>query len=316
MRWHPAAAVQMVLEPENRPARRRRRRRSGPSARNRCPGSGSEPRDRWYSPSIQAQPSADGSVVGRSPGAPLSVRPSVPGGRPVHDGRHAVVRRAEPVSGCGPGAGARRSWRCAARSQHLAQNQRLARSHRLCAGPGRSYGISPWPSWVRWTTNPGPELTRRLARVATRAHPLALSLGSAGRFGNRVLWTGCAVTRTRCGGWPRQYGPPPAGPDSCRGPPYRPHLTLARARGRRRPAPVVTSLANSPARHGPPSTCTWCAASSAAARRARRVRPPGLLATGPGPGRRQPFAARPGLRRHLAVAVESNPPPTLPPWLP
>jgi len=118
----------------------------------------------------------------------------------------------------------------------------------------------PEPSALRWTRpeqwhltlaflgevddKSAAELARRLARVAARAHPLALSLGPAGRFGNRVLWTRvrgdtdalhrlaeavrAAAGRARLAVEDR---------------PYRPHLTLARARNEVDLRPLVTSLA-------------------------------------------------------------------------
>lgn len=90
-----------------------------------------------------------------------------------------------------------------------------------------------------------PDLEVRLARSAARHAPLDLTLAGAGRFGNRVLWLGvdgdtaglrhlavsvrAAARRARL---------------SVEDRPYRPHLTLARARG---PAadlrPVVQRMA-------------------------------------------------------------------------
>src|ERR1700754_212487 len=76
------------------------------------------------------------------------------------------------------------------------------------------------------------DLAERLARVAARAAPLTLSVGAAGRFGDRVLWMRVhgeidglrqlaasvrfAARRARL---------------SVEDRPYRPHLTVARGRG-------------------------------------------------------------------------------------
>ena len=90
----------------------------------------------------------------------------------------------------------------------------------------------------------GGELARRLARVAARAHPLTLSLGSAGRFGNRVLWTG---VRGDIDALRRLAEAVRAAARRARLPvedrPYRPHLTLARARTDVDLRPSVTTLA-------------------------------------------------------------------------
>jgi len=88
------------------------------------------------------------------------------------------------------------------------------------------------------------ELARRLARVAARAHPLALSLGSAGRFGNRVLWTrvrGDTDPLRRLAEAVRAAARRARLPVEDRS--YRPHLTLARARTEVDLRPMVTSLA-------------------------------------------------------------------------
>jgi 2'-5' RNA ligase len=90
----------------------------------------------------------------------------------------------------------------------------------------------------------GAELARRLARAAARANPLALSLGSAGRFGNRVLWTrvrGDTEALRRLAEAVRAAARRARLPVEDR--PYRPHLTLARARTEVDLRPIVASLA-------------------------------------------------------------------------
>jgi RNA 2',3'-cyclic 3'-phosphodiesterase len=76
------------------------------------------------------------------------------------------------------------------------------------------------------------DLAGRLARAATRAAPLSLALGGAGRFGDRVLWTRvsgdtAALRRLACSVRAA------AGRAGLRveDRPYRPHLTLARSGG-------------------------------------------------------------------------------------
>jgi RNA 2',3'-cyclic 3'-phosphodiesterase len=76
------------------------------------------------------------------------------------------------------------------------------------------------------------DLAQRLARAATRAPPLSLALGGAGRFGDRVLWTrvsGDTDGLRRLAASVRAA----AGRAGLRieDRPYRPHLTLARAGG-------------------------------------------------------------------------------------
>lgn len=112
-------------------------------------------------------------------------------------------------------------------------------------GAGRDWA---GPGSVRWTR---PELlhltlaflgevddtTRaalavRLARAAGRAAPLTLSLGAAGRFGDRVLWTRVRGDTT---GLRRLADSVRAAARRVRLPvedrPYRPHVTLARTKG-------------------------------------------------------------------------------------
>jgi 2'-5' RNA ligase len=76
-----------------------------------------------------------------------------------------------------------------------------------------------------------PDLEERLGRAAARHPPLVLALGEGGRFGNRVLWT---RVRGDADGLRRLADSVRAAARRCRLPvderPYRPHLTLARAR--------------------------------------------------------------------------------------
>lgn len=87
------------------------------------------------------------------------------------------------------------------------------------------------------------DVVERLGRAAARHDPCTLSLAGAGRFGQRVLWTRvhgdvdrlrrlaasvrAAARRSRIAVEDR---------------PYRPHLTLARARGDADLRPAVTAL--------------------------------------------------------------------------
>jgi 2'-5' RNA ligase len=88
-----------------------------------------------------------------------------------------------------------------------------------------------------------PELQRRLARVATRHAPLSLQFTGAARFGDRVLYTrvsgdreplrrlaAAAAAAARRTGLPVEERP------------YRPHVTLARARGGTDLRPLVAAL--------------------------------------------------------------------------
>ncbi|WP_214371359.1 RNA 2',3'-cyclic phosphodiesterase [Pseudonocardia sp. H11422] len=89
------------------------------------------------------------------------------------------------------------------------------------------------------------ELTERLARVAARHPPLALSLGGGGRFGDRVLWT---RVLGETDGLRRLAASVQAAARRARLPvderPYRPHLTLARRTGVHADLrPAVTELA-------------------------------------------------------------------------
>jgi 2'-5' RNA ligase len=113
-----------------------------------------------------------------------------------------------------------------------------------------------------------PDLTERLARAARRHEPMRLAFGAAGRFGNRVLWI--RVGAVPAGHRPdERESPVPIGrvPRSDRRAdglhrlatsvtaaarrsgiavddrPYRPHLTLARARDGADFRPLVTALA-------------------------------------------------------------------------
>jgi 2'-5' RNA ligase len=89
-----------------------------------------------------------------------------------------------------------------------------------------------------------PELTRRLARVGERHHPLTLRLAGGGRFDDHVLWTGLAGDTTdlshlaaSVGAAARRAGLPV---DTERA--FRPHITLARSRGRSPLRPYATRL--------------------------------------------------------------------------
>ena len=113
-----------------------------------------------------------------------------------------------------------------------------------------------------------PDLTERLARAARRHEPMRLAFGAAGRFGSRVLWI--RVGAAPAGHPGERESPVLAGrvPHSGRpyggdglprlaasvtaaarrsgiavdGRPYRPHLTLARARDGADLRPLVTAL--------------------------------------------------------------------------
>jgi 2'-5' RNA ligase len=88
------------------------------------------------------------------------------------------------------------------------------------------------------------DLAQRLARAATRYPPLTLSLGSAGRFGHRVLWTrvhGDVEPLRRLAASVQAAARRARLPVEAR--PYRPHLTLARARDTADLRPVVDTLA-------------------------------------------------------------------------
>jgi 2'-5' RNA ligase len=101
-----------------------------------------------------------------------------------------------------------------------------------------------------------PELTERLARAARRYPPIALALGGAGRFGDRVLWTRVlAAPAAEPGSGPGRTGVDDlralaasvgAAARRCRiavdDRPYRPHLTLARARPGGDLRPLVDEL--------------------------------------------------------------------------
>jgi 2'-5' RNA ligase len=81
-----------------------------------------------------------------------------------------------------------------------------------------------------------PELTERLGRAARRHQPPTLAIGAGGRFGGRVLWVRVDGDRTplsrlasSVAAAARRTGVP------IQDRPFRPHLTLARSKGR---APV------------------------------------------------------------------------------
>nr|WP_255426494.1 RNA 2',3'-cyclic phosphodiesterase [Pseudonocardia sp. C8] len=87
------------------------------------------------------------------------------------------------------------------------------------------------------------DLVGRLARAAARHEPLTLSLAGAGRFGHRVLWTRVQGDVERLG---RLAASVRAAARRARlaveDRPYRPHLTLARARGETDLRPAVAAL--------------------------------------------------------------------------
>jgi 2'-5' RNA ligase len=93
-----------------------------------------------------------------------------------------------------------------------------------------------------------PDLTERLARAARRHPPLRLALAGGGRFGDRVLWTRVREEPDRpSDGLRRLAGSVAAAARRCgiavEDRPYRPHLTLARARGAVDLRPAVAALA-------------------------------------------------------------------------
>jgi 2'-5' RNA ligase len=77
-----------------------------------------------------------------------------------------------------------------------------------------------------------PELSERLARAASRATPMELSVAGGGHFESQVLWAGVQGDRDRLG---RLSETVAAAARRCRlkvdDRPYRPHVTLARVRG-------------------------------------------------------------------------------------
>lgn len=77
-----------------------------------------------------------------------------------------------------------------------------------------------------------PELCERFGRAARRHHPFQARLAGGGRFGDRVLWAGVADGRPalRALAGSVSAGARRAGV-SVEDRPYRPHLTVARARG-------------------------------------------------------------------------------------
>ncbi|GAA3066247.1 RNA 2',3'-cyclic phosphodiesterase [Pseudonocardia yunnanensis] len=87
------------------------------------------------------------------------------------------------------------------------------------------------------------DLAERLGRVAARHPPLVLSLSGAGRFGNRVLWIRVRgdTDRLRCLAASVRASARRARL-SVEDRPYRPHLTLARARDGADLQPAVAAL--------------------------------------------------------------------------
>jgi 2'-5' RNA ligase len=88
------------------------------------------------------------------------------------------------------------------------------------------------------------DLSARLGRTAARHPPMRLALHGAGRFGDRVLWTriGGDVAALRALAASVRAAARRAGID-VEDRPYRPHLTLARAREEADLRPVVAALA-------------------------------------------------------------------------
>jgi RNA 2',3'-cyclic 3'-phosphodiesterase len=88
------------------------------------------------------------------------------------------------------------------------------------------------------------ELTHRLGRAAARHPPLSLSFSGGGRFGHQVLWTDVRGDRD---GLRRLADSAQAAARRSRLPveqrPYRPHLTLARAKAGSDLRPLVEQLA-------------------------------------------------------------------------
>jgi 2'-5' RNA ligase len=99
------------------------------------------------------------------------------------------------------------------------------------------------------------DLAERLARVAARAAPLTLSVGAAGRFGDRVLWV---RVRGETDGLRKLAASVRAAARRARLPvedrAYRPHLTLARGRGDVDLRSAVDALAEF---DGSPWTASW-----------------------------------------------------------
>jgi RNA 2',3'-cyclic 3'-phosphodiesterase len=80
-----------------------------------------------------------------------------------------------------------------------------------------------------------PRVERRGLRATKGVAGLDLHFAGAGHFGDRVLWVGVAGERDGLRAL--------AGALATDGRPYRPHLTLARARGDGDPRPAATMLA-------------------------------------------------------------------------
>jgi 2'-5' RNA ligase len=75
---------------------------------------------------------------------------------------------------------------------------------------------------------PTPGLSARLAQVAARTAPVPLELGTAGHFGDRVLWAGVSGDLQPLADAVREAALNVGLEVESR--PYRPHLTLARGR--------------------------------------------------------------------------------------
>jgi 2'-5' RNA ligase len=96
------------------------------------------------------------------------------------------------------------------------------------------------------------DVSRRLARSATRHAPLTLSFGAAGRFSDRVLWSrvhGDVDLLRRLAASVQAAARRAKVPVEDR--PYRPHLTLARTREPADLRPLVEALSSFAGREWP-----------------------------------------------------------------
>ncbi|MFJ2771851.1 RNA 2',3'-cyclic phosphodiesterase [Streptomyces sp. NPDC087300] len=119
----------------------------------------------------------------------------------------------------------------------------------------------PGASGLRWTGREGwhftlafmaevpdatvPDLAARLERAAHRTPPFSLSLHGGGHFGERALWAGAAgdVAALRLLAGRADAAARKAGVTMEEHRHYRPHLTLARAKGEADLTPYVDALA-------------------------------------------------------------------------
>lgn len=116
---------------------------------------------------------------------------------------------------------------------------------RVVAGPRATHPDLQWIPAERWHLTLafyGEVADRDVARVERRAEratrgaqALDLQLAGAGHFGGRVLWVGVGGERDGLRALAREL--------ATDGRPYRPHLTVARARGGADPRPAATLLA-------------------------------------------------------------------------